>query len=202
MNSFKALLKLILIMGMAMTISACSKTVQWEEEVLLNTGETIWVKRSGTYSLQLQAGNPFDVRLSPEPISTIEFIYKGKRYVHTGEVALMLLAIAPNGEPNFAALPDSNGWQWKNNYYCTNPSYVQFKPDQQGTQWTWPDKIESWLYGNKTNLIPSLIPLSEDKKKFTVTVAQEMQRSRNTGFPEFQSIDIKHIVTNNCPRRN
>ena len=39
-------IKLILI-GLAMTaLTACSKTVEWEEEVPLNTGETIVVKRT------------------------------------------------------------------------------------------------------------------------------------------------------------
>lgn len=30
-------------------LSACSKTVKWEEEVPLNTGEVIWVKRVDSY---------------------------------------------------------------------------------------------------------------------------------------------------------
>jgi hypothetical protein len=30
-------------------LSACSKTVTWEEEVPLNTGEVIWVERVDSY---------------------------------------------------------------------------------------------------------------------------------------------------------
>lgn len=44
-------LKLLLI-GLVMTaLTACSKTVQWEEEVPLNTGDVIWVKREVVYKL-------------------------------------------------------------------------------------------------------------------------------------------------------
>ena len=39
-------LKFITTMVLAVLLVACSKTVQWEEEVPLNTGEVIWVKRS------------------------------------------------------------------------------------------------------------------------------------------------------------
>lgn len=39
-----------LLMGIAvLLLSACSKTVTWEEEVPLNTGEVIWVKRVDSY---------------------------------------------------------------------------------------------------------------------------------------------------------
>jgi hypothetical protein len=42
------MMKLCMLLPLV-AITACSKTVQWEEEVPLNTGETIWVKRSDTY---------------------------------------------------------------------------------------------------------------------------------------------------------
>ncbi len=42
-------------------LSACSKKVHWEEEVPLNTGEVIWVKRIVTYKFQGASGNPFDM---------------------------------------------------------------------------------------------------------------------------------------------
>lgn len=39
-----------LLMGIAVfLLSACSKTVKWEEEVPLNTGEVIWVERVDSY---------------------------------------------------------------------------------------------------------------------------------------------------------
>lgn len=44
---------------LALVVSGCSRTVTWEEEVLLNTGETIWLLRTDTYSRSTEAGNPF-----------------------------------------------------------------------------------------------------------------------------------------------
>ena len=37
------LLKIFLVGAGMLQLSACSKTVQWEEEVPLNTGEVFWV---------------------------------------------------------------------------------------------------------------------------------------------------------------
>ena len=77
MKLFKTLLKLILILGMAMGISACSKTVQWEEEVLLNTGETITVNKEVRYSIKGQSGNPAELGYLPDSVETISFKYGG-----------------------------------------------------------------------------------------------------------------------------
>ena len=189
MNRFKTFLKLMLIMGTAMTISACSKTVQWEEEVLLNTGETIWVKRSGTYSLQLQAGNPFDVRLSPDPISTIEFMYKGKRYVHTDDVGLVLLAISPEDKPTLVTSPQNTDWQWKHDYLCAMPSYVQLQFDGTVNAWVWPPQIESWLYRQPTNLTLGRAKLAEDGQRFTATQVKNRNASAYGAGPQFQFVD-------------
>lgn len=57
---------MILFVCMTALLSACSKTVQWEEEVPLNTGETIWVKRTVVYSAQGGAGNPLDMAYRPK----------------------------------------------------------------------------------------------------------------------------------------
>ena len=40
MNRFKTSLRILVAMVAALQLTACSKTVQWEEEVPLNTGET------------------------------------------------------------------------------------------------------------------------------------------------------------------
>ncbi len=61
MNRLKKPLQILLAVVGALQLTACSKTVQWEEEVPLNTGETIWVKRTVVYSLQGESGNPMDI---------------------------------------------------------------------------------------------------------------------------------------------
>ena len=37
--------QMVLWCVLALHLAACSRTVEWQEEVPLNTGETIWVKR-------------------------------------------------------------------------------------------------------------------------------------------------------------
>lgn len=189
MNRAKTFLKLILITLSAMAFTACSKTVQWEEEVLLNTGETIVVKRHGTYSLQLQAGNPFDIRLSPDPVSTIEFIYKGKKYSHTDDVGLVLLAISPEEKPTLVTSPQNTDWQWKHNYLCAMPSYVQLQFDSSQNTWVWPPQIEYWLYKLPTNLSLGIATLSEDGQRLTVTQIKTKNASAYGVGPQFQYID-------------
>lgn len=162
-----------IVSTLAFLVGTCTfmtrdRTVTWEEEVPLNTGETIVVKRTGRYI-------DFDYDLSqnrlgykPDPVSTIEFTYKGKPYAFVGEPGLLLLAIAPNGFPNLIADPRNNGWEWKNNYFCVVPYYLQLRPDSTGKQWDWPEQIDPWLYGLPTNLIIGLIPLDSDGKKYAV----------------------------------
>lgn len=192
------LIKLILI-GFAMTgLTACSKTIQWEEEVLLNTGETIVVKRNGTYSYKSEPGG-LDYNLTPDWRSTIEFTYKGKNYSHTDELSVILLAIDSEGKPNLIA-PAGMDWGWKHNYYCVTPYYVQLKPDETGKRWTWPDQIAPWLYNLPANLLAGSAPLESDGKKLG-------QREREQINGSWQSskyllvIDPTHSTPNTCPRK-
>lgn len=192
-------IKLILI-GLAMTsLAACSKTVQWEEEVPLNTGETIVVKRSGSYTYKglTSDGNAFS--WNPEWRSIIEFTYKGKRYSHTDDAPIKLLAIAPDGTPNLVASTGAD-WAWKNKYYCVTPSYVQFRPDSTGKVWTWPEKIDPWLYGLPTNLVFGLVALADDGKRFTPEDRQQKNASLAGRYKEFKNIDPTYTA-DNCPKR-
>ena len=61
MNPFKKPLQVTLLALAAMQLFACSKTVECQVEVPLNTGERIWVKHEATYNLQVAGGNPLDL---------------------------------------------------------------------------------------------------------------------------------------------
>lgn len=188
MKLLKKSLQTLLIMFAALQLTACSKTVQWEEEVPLNTGETIVVKRSGTYSYQcdLAVTMGCGYEHGPKPRATIEFTYKGKEYSYTGDASPMVLAISPQGKPNLV----SSGGVWGNQheYPCVTPYYVQFRPDSSGKQWTWPDRIEPWLYDLPSNLLVGLAPLEDDGKKLS-----PLDRKRLNGsiliFDEYQRVD-------------
>ena len=168
MNRFKTFLKLILIMWTAMTISACSKTVQWEEEVLLNTGETIWVSKKVLYTIKGQPGNPADMGYIPDHAEVISFKYSNKSYTYNGDARLMVLAISPQKLPVLLSKPGDNGWYRRHTYKCVNPYYVQFLPDSSGKQWTWPDRIELWTYNLPTNLMLHRDHPSDVKKRYTI----------------------------------
>lgn len=190
----------LLSIGLAMiSLTACSRTVQWEEEVPLNTGETMIVKRKGSYTYKglTSDGNHFS--WNPEWRSTIEFTYRGRQYSHTDDAPIKLLAIAPDGTPNLVA---SNGaqWAWRNNYYCVVPYYVQFQPDSTGKGWTWPEKIDPWLYGLPTNLVFGLAALKDDGKRFTPADRQQKNASIAEYYKEFKNIDPTYKA-DNCPTR-
>lgn len=165
MNRFKAFLKLILIMGTAMTISACSKTVQWEEEVPLNTGETIWVKRSMPWVYKGGFANPFNMAMRPTGEQTIKFKYASKEYEYTGNAHVIWIAISPSLQPVLVAPALSYGWASRNSYTCVVPYYVQLIADSTGNTWTWPEKIETWLYGLPANVMTNYPKLDEGREE-------------------------------------
>lgn len=138
--------------AIVLSLSACSKTVHWDEEVLLNTGETIWVKRTVVYTKQGGAGNPFDTAYRKEKDEAIEFTWNGRSYYYKGEAVVMVLAISPKKQPVLVARAEDNAWDARYNYACTYPFYVQLMPDATGRAWVWPTAIEPWLYNLSTNL--------------------------------------------------
>lgn len=77
MSYIKTLLRIVVAAIAALQLSACSKTVQWEEEVILNTGETIWVKRTDTFRRSAEPGNPLRASWWPKSRS-IQFTWLGK----------------------------------------------------------------------------------------------------------------------------
>ena len=144
----------LLILLPLVALTACSKTVQWEEEVPLNTGEVIWVKRTVEYKLQGAGGNPLDMAYRPDWTEEIAFEWKGKKYKYVGDADLMLLAISPNTQqPILVARADLKNWDVKNSYRCSTPFYVQLVSDERGLGWSWPPSIEPWLYGLPYNLM-------------------------------------------------
>lgn len=200
MTHLKTLLRIAMAAFAAAQLVACSKAVQWEEEVLLNTGETIVVHRSGTYTYKARPGNPFDYGWGPDWRSTIEFTYKGKRYKHADELRLVLLAIAPDGTPNLIASPGSD-WGWKHNYYCVTPYYVQLRSDHTGQNWSWPERIESWTYDLPTNLLIRLVPLDANGKKISESDRKTMNVSLTSWYQHLRAIDKTHTIEA-CPRRD
>lgn len=184
----------ILLIGLSMTaLTACSRTVEWEEEVPLNTGETIIVKRAVPWALQGGAGNPLNIGMRPNVSQQVlQFTYKEKNYSYSGGAAIGWIVISKDGIPNLVATPADWAWASKNSYYCTVPFYVQFKPAADET-WTWPNKIEPWLFDIAYNLMAKIPKLNEERKKrYTALDRKERDRTFTIQSPDSIRINANY----------
>lgn len=189
----KRLRQLLMLLGMTAVLSACSKTVQWEEEVLLNTGETIWVSKEVRYTIKGQPGNPADMGYLPDHDEILSFKYGGRSYTYNGDARLLVLAISPQKQPVLLSKPGDKGWYRRHAYKCVNPYYVQFVPDGSGKQWTWPDKIELWTYNLPTNLMLRRDQPSDVKKSYTLADKSTQAFSRDPQLLSTQKINPLYV---------
>ena len=173
-DDLKMMAKVILLAIAALELSACSKAVSWEEEVPLNNGTTIWVKRTQEYSYRGGGGNPLDIAFRPDPEENVEFTWGRRKYHYRGDAHIILLAISPSKTPVLVAGAADNQWNWRHNYRCTTPFYVQLNPLGDGSSWVWPAQIEPWLYGLPYNLMRGRLPAPEMKKQFTAQDRNEI----------------------------
>jgi hypothetical protein len=194
----------LLLVALLALLAACSKTVTWEEEVPLNTGETIWVQRSMPWVYKGGMGNPFDMAMRATGEQTIRFKYRDKEYIFTGVSQVLWIAIAPSGQPSLVADPVFSGWnyQYETAYYCVIPYYVQFVPDITGKKWTWPEKIEPWLYGLQANLMVVVPQLSEKRKgRYTKQDRDERDARYRREAPNKYHINPSHDGNGDCPKK-
>ena len=191
MNSMKKSLRILLLVLAALQLTACSKTVQWEEEVPLNTGETIWVKRTVKYTYQGDAGNPLNVAYRPKPGSYVtEFIFRGKPYRFDLDVGIVLIAISPKGYP--VLVGEGDYWNLIGKYPCTIPLYIEFVPDETGQEWTWPANIAPWLYNLETNRLYAIPTPDQPKLRYTVEERKAANAPGLVGSRSRQKINPAH----------
>lgn len=152
-----------------MQLTACAKNVKWEEEVLLNTGETILVTKEVRYTIKGQPGNPLDMRYLPDFVESTSFKYGGRDYNYRGDAGIMVLAISPQKLPVLLAPAGNNDWYRPHKYpLCAKPYYVQLVPDSTGLRWSWPDQIELWTYNLPANLLVHRDHPSDVKRRYTM----------------------------------
>lgn len=143
------------VICLAASLSGCSKTLQWQEEVALSPTDTVWVTRTVDYERGGSAGNPLDIVWLGRRFA-LEFNWRGKRYHFEQHGAPTVLRLGTTGQPVILAPADAGAWYAQNHYACTRPFYVQFVPDATGKQWIWPATIEPAFYGTETNLLQVL----------------------------------------------
>ena len=179
---------------LALILSACSRTVTWEEEVPLNTGETIWIEREMRWAMLGGFGNPFDIALRPTREQVIRFKYGGRHFTYAGRAHVHWVAISPSKVPVLVAPAGDFGWYSKHNYYCVVPYYVELIPDASGSQWTWPEKIEPWLYNLPANVMTSLPVPGEGRRRFTSADRDQRDYVYRLQVPEGARIDPSYKV--------
>ena len=178
------------------TMAACSKTVEWQEEVPLNTGETIWVNRTVDYGIQGAGGNPFDFGYRLQKSEKLSFLWKGRKYIYHGDADLILLAISPEQMPVLIAPAANKNWDWNHDYHCTTPHYVQFAPQEASTGWTWPPKIERWVYGLPTNLLGTRPAIGQTKARYTAVDKAQADAVALLQSPYRRKIEATYTTVN------
>ena len=197
LRAFRPLLALLA----ACSLAACARTVHWEEEVLLNTGETIWVQKQVRYSIKGQPGNPADLGYVPDWVETISFEYAGRKYSYSGEAGIMVLAISPTRQPRLLAAAHFKNWDRKAGFKCVAPYYVQFIPSNDGQQWTWPTQIEPWTYHLPINLMINRDDLLDVKQRYTMADKAKQQFLRDPDSFYLHKID-PNFTTIDCIKAN
>lgn len=198
------LVNLLLALSCVSSLGACSRTIAWEEEVPLNTGEMIWVKRSTKWEYLGGHGNPFDIALRPNGEQTIRFEYGGTNFTFTGPLRVGWIAISPERTPTLIAVPSHGGWnyEFETTYYCVVPYYVQFKPDNTGSKWIWPEKIEEWLYGLPANVMMNNPKFNESvKDRYLIDDRRQRDAVYLHENPHAAKIDPAYDGDGQCPKR-
>ncbi len=192
MIRFPFFLRLLLMMVVAAQLVACSKTVKWEEEVLLNTGQTVIVKQSVVYEIGGDAGNPFDLGFRPSGKRKLEFVWDKKNYVFDLKAGVMVLAISPNNQPILVAPADAGAWYATNSYQCTLPFYVQFSYDDASKRWVWPKSVDLWVYELPANLLRDFKSPDEMKKRYTSADIADQGYMHDPSLTSVHKIDKKY----------
>ena len=186
---FRCKWSMLLLAIAALSLTACSRTVEWEEEVLLNTGETIWITKEVRYAIKGQPGNPADLGYAPDDVESTSFKYGGRSYTYNGNARVMVLAISAQKLPVLLAHPHWNAWYRHNDFLlCAKPYYVQFVPNSTGQQWAWPKQIEPWTYNLPVNLMLDRDDLSDVKRRYTMA-----DKSKQRYLQDPRLLDIQKI---------
>jgi len=131
----------------ALQVTACSKTaktVSWEEEVRLNTGETIWIKRSDQFETKSEPGNPLQSALWPG-MRTYEFDWRGQHYVYTttSKESLGALMLYVVGGSSLVVVDTTRA--------CAKAGFAEFRWVEGG--WQLQPNVSPELVGQPRNLM-------------------------------------------------
>jgi len=193
MHKFNLSLRILLSMLAALALTACSKTVQWEEEVPLNTGEVIWVKRTDTFAKEMEGGGNMGITWGLDK-RAYEFSWQGKHYTYQTEPKVSLGAILIYVFPadKTIAIVDAT----RN---CTKPGYGEFRWTNGG--WNIQENVSPTLIGQPRNLMSHY---SADIGDIPARVTKEIRHAEDTTANRGKidlSLEPSRISTN-CSGKN
>ena len=121
-------------LGVALTavlmLSGCggssAKSVSWDEEVRLNTGEVLWIKRTDNFQRRSVPGNPLQMGWWPD-VRTYEFAYRNRNYLYRTNPADSLGALMLFARGDDVMVIDATR-------ACGKPGYAEFRWDGQRWQ--------------------------------------------------------------------
>ena len=170
--------KLVLLLMMGMSMSACSAKKNWKEEVLLHDGQKIIVERHfnlGSATLESRERKELDETVSfTLPGSNKNIIWKTEFNNFSSEpngLGILLLDIV-NGTPYIAARPA--GCISFNKWKRPNPPYNFFKYD--GSNWQRITLEEFPAILNNTNFIVGSPPTELLKSFYTIEQVNEQNK--------------------------
>ena len=169
-------LRILLSLLAALPLIACSKaekTVQWEEEVLLNTGEIIWIHRIDTFVKGSEPGNPLKMTWGIDK-RTYKFSWQGQQYTYHTEPRTSLGAIRLHVYPvdKSIAVVDAT----KN---CAKPGYGEFR--WKNSEWKLQQAVDPALIGQARNLMASSPDgIGDVQEKITIAAKQQADTRPNS----------------------
>jgi hypothetical protein len=174
----------VMVFSVCLVLAGCTKEVSWEEEVRLNTGDTVIIRRTAVFERSGAPGNPFEIGWGLRGAPVIHFAWRGKTYSFREHVRPFVLAISPQNVPTVVINPAIGRWDAKHPLPCFKPYYVQFSAGADGNTWTWQRGIEPWLHHAPTNLSQAFPNPDRRKERYT---ADEIRESAQNGDIEGRS---------------
>jgi hypothetical protein len=185
-------------LAVCLVLAGCTNEVIWEEEVRLNTGDTVTVRRTAVFERSGAPGNPFEMGWGVRGVPVIHFVWRGKTYAFHEHGRPFVLAISPQNIPTIVINPAIGRWDAKHPLPCFKPYYVQFSAGTDGNTWTWQRGIEPWLHHAPINLLQDLPKPDRRKSKYT---SDEIRASAQSKHSEGGGVlDPSYPGLPDCPR--
>ncbi|MHB1125173.1 MAG: hypothetical protein ACYC0T_20990 [Ramlibacter sp.] len=144
---------------LALVLSACSRTVTWEEEVPLNTGERRWITRTDTYLRATEPGNPLKAAWSIEKRAMTLLLHE-RRYTFEAETTDIFMVF------DYGATVAVVAWSTE----CDTRGYAEYRWAKEG--WQLQKSLNPLLIGLPRNLMGYFSPTGDIPPRASIAYKQ------------------------------